>query len=533
MEQKKRSSIGNRILFGIIVFALLLIVAISVPVGLGVYYMRLNDYTESAFTYTREAAGMIEGDRIAGYLETGEKDEYYNTVLAYLNSAQKESTIKYYYVFVPYENDLVYVWDAVNEDGACELGEHEEYMEGGKEAVEKIYRKDPPEEIKVTKDDKYGFIASAFSPVFNSAGEPVAVVGVDLSMPGLAAMIRHFIAAVVLIIAIASALMMAVSYIYLRRRLIDPIRLLTEKAGEMVDNLESDETVSIDIHTNDELETLSESFVKMDVDLRKFISKLESVTAEKEGIGAELNIAANIQASMLPRIFPPFPERKEFDIYASMNPAKEVGGDFYDFFLIDDDHLGIVIADVSGKGVPAALFMAISKVLIKNCALPGMTPGEVLETVNERLCRSNDTGLFVTVWFAIIEISTGKGMSANAGHEHPALYKQSSDTFELIKYKHSPAVAVMEGLVFRDREFKVEPGDIIFVYTDGVTEASDSKNVLFGEDRLAAALNKCPVKEPRDILLSVGESIDEFVGDADQFDDITMLSLRYVGPQKS
>lgn len=533
MKEKKRVSLRHKTLLGIVIFAVALVIAISVPVSMGFYYLKMNDYTDAAFDYSRMAAEIIDGDRIAGYLESGEKDAYYNAILKFLNATQKETDLKYYYVFVPYEDDLVYVWDAENNEGACELGEHEEYMEGGKEAVEKIYRQDPPEQVKMTKDDKYGYIASAFTPIFNSNGDPVAVVGVDLSVPGIAAILRQFIFIIIFIIVLVSAVMMLVSYIILQKNLLDPLGLLTESAGKMVDNLERDGVMSIDIHTNDEIETLADTFVQMDTDLHNYVRQLETVTAEKERIGAELNIATKIQASMLPRIFPPFPEREEFDLFASMNPAKEVGGDFYDFFMIGENKLGLVIADVSGKGVPAALFMVIAKVLIKNFTLQGMSPSEVLERVNERLCSDNDAGMFVTVWLAILDIETGDGLAANAGHEHPAVWREKEGTFELVKYKHSPAVAVMEGMMFREHDFHLDPGDMVFVYTDGVTEATNADEQLFGEERLVLTLNRCGGSEAGAVISAVKCAIDEFVGDADQFDDITMLSMKYRGPKKA
>lgn len=259
-----------------------------------------------------------------------------------------------------------------------------------------------------------------------------------------------------------------------------------------------------------------------------FSDRSKSLAAKE----TELNMATDIQANMLPRIFPPFPEREEFDLYASMTPAKEVGGDFYDFFLIDDDHLGLVMADVSGKGVPAALFMVIAKTLIKNQAQScDYSPAKVLTRVNEQLCEGNEAELFVTVWLAILEISTGKGMAANAGHEHPAL-RRADGKYELVEYRHSPAVATMEGIRFREHEFELHPGDSLFVYTDGVAEATDADNKLYGTERMLDALNRNPSAEPRDVLAAVKQSVDEFVGDAPQFDDITMLCLKYNGTEK-
>ena len=531
MNGKPRNSLGRKTLTGIIIFAVTLIIVVCVAVGIGTYYHQVNEYNRQAYNYTRAAADFINGDTIHRYVTTEKKDDYYYLVQNYLNSAQRETAIKYFYVYVPYEDDLVYVWDANTEEGYCDLGEHENYMEGGKEATEEVFRHDPPEKVKLTKDDKYGYIASAFTPIFNSAGKPVAVAAVDLSVPDLKISIINSMMVIFLTIAAVSALMMAVSYAVIRKGVLRPIGILNDKAGEIIDNLEEDERIEIDIHTNDELETLAESFVKMDDELRTYIRELGAVTAEKERIGAELNIATKIQASMLPRIFPPFPEREEFELYASMNPAKEVGGDFYDFFLVDKDHLALVIADVSGKGVPAALFMVIAKVLIKNFALQGMSPSDVLKNVNERLCESNDTGLFVTVWLALFEISTGKGLASNAGHEHPALWRQKDGTFELVKYRHSPAVAVMEGMNFEEHEFRLEPGDMLYVYTDGVTEASNRDNELFGEERLQDALSRCGGDEPGKVLGTVSDAIRSFVDGADQFDDITMLAMKYEGPK--
>ena len=282
------------------------------------------------------------------------------------------------------------------------------------------------------------------------------------------------------------------------------------------------------IHDNDEIGDLAKSFNYMALSLKDYIRDLAVVTAEKERIGAELNIATQIQADMLPRIFPPYPNRNEFDIYATMTPAKEVGGDFYDFFLIDDNHLGIVIADVSGKGVPAALFMVISKTLIKNRAMMGGTPAEILHDVNNQLCEGNEAELFVTVWLGILDLTTGKITAANAGHEYPAV-RRAGASFELVKGKHSPAVATMEGMKFRESEFTLNHGDVLYIYTDGVAEATNADEELYGTDRMIKALNKTADANVNEILLNMKRDVDEFTGDAPQFDDITMLCLKYFG----
>ena len=312
------------------------------------------------------------------------------------------------------------------------------------------------------------------------------------------------------------------------RQIVRPLDRMTRRVGALSgEDLQF--KVEPEYRTGDEIELLAESFATLSARTLHYIDQVKQVTAEKERIGAELNMATAIQASQLPRLFPAFPNRPEFDIYASMDPAKEVGGDFYDFFLVDDDHIAMVLADVSGKGVPAALFMMVSRVLIKSHLQSGESPAQVLAAVNNQLCDGNDPGFFVTVWLAVLEISTGRGVAANAGHEHPAL-RRAGGEYALVVYRHSPAVAVMDGISFREHSFELHPGDSVFVYTDGVSEATNAEEELFGTDRMLDALNRQPDADPMTILRNVKEDIDAFVGDAEQFDDITMLCLKYVGP---
>ena len=282
------------------------------------------------------------------------------------------------------------------------------------------------------------------------------------------------------------------------------------------------------VTTDDEIGSLANSFNLMTDSLQKYITELKEVTAKEERILGELSAAESIQASLLPRNFAELSKGREFSLYASMTPAKEVGGDFYDYFLIDDTHLGLVMADVSGKGVPAALFMVVAKTLIKNRAQMGGTPAEIMSYVNEQLCENNEAQLFVTAWFAILDLTTGKGVSVNAGHEYPVI-RRAEGQFELVIYRHSIALAALEGTKFREHEFELHPGDSLFVYTDGVAEATNTENQMFGTQRMLEALNQDAEAEPETLLRNVRISIDSFVGDAPQFDDITMLGLHFKG----
>ena len=243
----------------------------------------------------------------------------------------------------------------------------------------------------------------------------------------------------------------------------------------------------------------------------------------------ELNMATEIQTGSLPTTFP---DRPEFDLYASMDPAKEVGGDFYDFFQIDDDHLAIVIADVSGKGVPAALFMMSSKIYINDHATIGGTPAEILGRVNKLVCANNNAHMFVTVWLGILEISTGKLTSASAGHEYPMI--NTSGKYEILKDKHGLAIGAMEFAKYKNTEIQLKKGDSVFVYTDGVAEATDANNELFGTERTVEALNAVPKgASQKEVLAGVRAAVDAFVKEAPQFDDLTMVGLKYNGPQEN
>lgn len=315
------------------------------------------------------------------------------------------------------------------------------------------------------------------------------------------------------------------------RRITDPLNTITRRVASL--GVRNRQFKMEDIYrTGDEIEVLAESFAKQSARTMLYIEQIKSVTAEKERIVAELNMASRIQASQLPRLFPPFPNRKEFTLYASMTPAKEVGGDFYDFFMIDNDHIAFVIADVSGKGVPAALMMMVARVLIKSSLQNGKSPEEVLESVNNQLCEDNEEGFFVTVWLGVLEISTGKGLAVNAGHEHPVL-RRAGGNYELVVYRHSMPIATLSGIRFKQHEFHLNPGDSFFVYTDGVAEATNGENELFGTERMLDALNREPDAQPEKILANVMHDINSFVDGAEQFDDITMLCFRYLGSPDS
>lgn len=330
-----------------------------------------------------------------------------------------------------------------------------------------------------------------------------------------------------LLILAAVFLLSILAALYGSGRIVRPLREMTNtiidsgRTGRLFEMKDS-------YRTGDEIQVLAESFDDLSKKTKKYIEDITDITKEKERVNTELNMANQIQISMLPHIFPAFPNRKEFDIYASMNPAKEVGGDFYDFFLLDEDHLCMVIADVSGKGVPAALFMMVTKAILKNNAMMGKPVGEILAMTNDTICSNNKMEMFVTVWIGILEISTGKITAANAGHEYPAICQDGA--FSLLKDKHGFVIGGIEGMVYHEYEIRLKPGDRVFFYTDGVPEATDAENRMFGTDRMLEALNGEKDAPPEKVLENVKRAVDAFVNDAEQFDDLTMLCVEYQGP---
>ncbi len=496
------------------------------------YHTYTNFYYDKALGIVKMLANEVDGDRIAHYVETGETDEAYEILRKRFDNAKANTSgLSYLYIAVPYEDHFVYVLEAStdqdNPDNISKLGDVFEYGE-----TEYIYllpdiqAKSASTQIVYGADVGFGKSISVWAPVFDKDGNVAAVVEGDYVLTSIEKEINFYVCRVFLFLVAALILITFIMIRVINTGVVTPILKLTDYVNSYQKSGSTPEPVKC--KNENEIKWLADAFDNMIVRIGKYVEDIRSITAEKERIGAELNVATQIQADMLPSIFPPFPDKTEFDIYATMTPAKEVGGDFYDFFLLDENHLALVMADVSGKGVPAALFMVIAKTLIKNRAQMGGSPAEILGFVNDQLCEGNEADMFVTVWLGILDLTTGKGMAANAGHEKPAI-RRAGQNYEFVRTKHSPAVAVMEGMKFREHEFELHPGDSLYIYTDGVAEATNAQNALFGDERMMEALNSNPDASPKELLQNIQQAIDEFVGDAPQFDDITMLCLKYKG----
>ena len=530
----KNQTLGRRI-----TSILLLLMSLMALILGGVMYVSFRNvffrfYNERAQDIVRIVAKRTDWESLQPYIKTGEMDDYARELKEYYDTVKENFTgVSYLYLLIPGEDHLTYVIEGQtpSDDPAdiCKLGDVFYYTETEYNyLLPDVKAGKPSTEVIFSDNATYGDGISVWAPVFDDSGVLRAMVEADIRMPRIRTDLNSTVARVILIFMLCVLSALLFMLFYLRRNVVRPIGRLNRS----VDSYEhGDLHLELDKYRHeDEIKHLAVSFGEMTKRIEEYTHEVERVTAEKERIGAELNVATQIQADMLPRIFPAFPERSEFDLYATMSPAKEVGGDFYDFFLIDDDHLAMVMADVSGKGVPAALFMVIAKTLIKNRAQASageeIHPGKILANVNNQLCEGNEAELFVTVWLGILTISTGRLISASAGHEYPAFYR-AGQGFALQKERHGPPLATMEGLRFRENETTLSNGDALFIYTDGVTEATSGELELFGEERMVEALNRHATETPDKIIVGVRGAIDGFVKDAPQFDDITMLCMRY------
>ena len=439
-------------------------------------------YAETAVYVAEFLAKYIDGERVIRYRETGLKDDYYNDVHRLLKYVRDQGEVKYLFVAVPDDRGAVYVWGTGVSPITGEpddLGTREDLLEADELRVYgDVYRQKLARGCFIHRSRTYGHLMSVVAPILGADGRPAALMCVDVSMEAVDERINKVVLSGALMTLVVILMGLAGYYFFVSRFIVSPAE--------------------------------------------------RQIAAEKERIHAELNVARKIQAEAMPNVFPAFPGRSDFDIRALMEPAKEVGGDFYDFFFVDDTHLAFVIGDVSDKGVPAALFMMTTKTLVKARACRGGTPGEILRDVNDQLCEGNRSGMFVTVYLAILDLGTGECRSANAGHEHPAL-RRKGGRFEIVKYAHDPMLGIVPSQSYSERSFRLASGDTLLVYTDGVPEAKNAAGQMYGLPRMTDALDRASGDDAAGLLGSLIADVRAFVGDAFRFDDITILALTYRG----
>ena len=520
-----------------IVLLLVLFSMIVLTIGFNIFTdALLEQYAEGAYLTAKTASQYVNADEMEDYLQSGGEGEEYEQVWDNLDRLCNSSGSTFIYVIIPDTTDyahIQFIFSTIDHTtkytrydfGYLRETTNDEYRQKYRALVEK----NSGREI-VVRDKGYIETDSHITllvPLKDSEGNVSALLCVQRQMDVLINMRKKFINRALLALVALILLVLLGQSFFLHRTLLRPLKLISDEATRFsTENTVSETKLRQSIRNEDEIGALAGSIDRMEEEIQAYIENLTKATAEKERIGTELSLATKIQASMLPNTFPAFPDRTEFDIFATMTPAKEVGGDFYDFFLVDSDHLCMVIADVSGKGVPAALFMMASKIILANNAKMGKSPAKILEDTNAAICASNHEEMFVTVWLGILEISTGKLTAANAGHEYPVICKPDGQ-FELLRDKHGFVIGGMDGMKYEEYEVQLSPGAKLFVYTDGVPEATNDQNELFGTERMLEALNEDTGTSPESVLQNVRAAVDGFVKNAEQFDDLTMLCMAY------
>ena len=538
--KKLRSNMKADIIGGLI-FLILIFAIVVYIIGYNIFTDAFKkEYTSVTHHMADSAAAIVNGDHIDQYL-AGEEQEEYSAAKRRMDVTCQRMNVSLIYVIKVDTSDygsFESVFNSVNnsvddsEYTEWEVGHkrnttNDEYRDKYKAIYEQmsdcetVFRTDPG-------DGSHPHMTTMV-PVNNSEGEVTALLCIQRPIREMVEAIMPYLIMIFIGVALIEILVCVLATRFLNKSIITPVEKVSKEASRFAkENVKSEPLGEISRY--EVLMNLAGSIDFMETEMTRYIENMTAVTAERERIGAEISIAAQIQNDALPAVFPPFPDREEFDIYASMDPARGVGGDFYNFFFIDDDHLALVIADVSGKGIPGALFMMVTNILVTERTKMGGTPAEILGFVNEQHCEHNKAEMFVTVWLGILEVSTGHLIYANAGHEDHAVYRNNK-SFEIVKEKHGFVVGGMEGIRYKDYEMQLNKGDKLFLYTDGVPEATDKDGNMFGTGRMEDALNMEPAAGTEQILRNVRKSVDEFVGDAEPFDDLTMLCLEYRGPE--
>ena len=535
---EKYRKLSSNMTFNVTAAIILLLTVFGIIVGaIGIFSFTVSFRKENSTTsyhMANTAATLVNGDHIKEYLR-GEQTEEYNRTKRIMDAYCKNMNVSLVYVIDVDESDyghFVSVFNSVN--NSVDNSVYEEWKVGHeRDTTNEKYRR----AYKALYEDQSEYETiyrlnpgkgvhphiTTIVPIRNDAGKVTALLCIQRPVSELANAIRNFVLRIVIAILLLAILASRLAAVNSEKWVLSPIRKISEEASRFARENTKGEELG-DVSKFDEIRNLSRAIDKMETDMVSYIENLTTVTAERERIYTELSFARQIQYNALPSIYPAFPDRTEFDIYGSMTPAKEVGGDFYNFALIDDDHLAMWIGDVSDKGVPAALFMMAANIVIDNRTSMGGTPAKIMEFVNDNICEHDSTEMFITVWLGILEISTGRLTCCNAGHEDPAVYRKGG-TFELVKHKHNLVLGAMPDIAYTDHEIRLGKGDKLFIYTDGVTEATNPDYKLFGIDRTLEALNRYREGSPQEILEGVDVSIKEFVGDGKQFDDLTMLCI--------
>ena len=530
--KRKLPVLTKKIVFNIVIAGFILCTLIFAAGFIAFSRQFRTQYDKSVRSVAATVLECLNPDSFDTYLETKTPDAQYdeiNKILQYFIDQFDLNLIYVSSVQAPDYTKITYIYNPVKKGGRhtpFPLGYFEVYEEPQYNSSAKRVLENGETVVRHTMKTRSGSHITAMLPVRNSQGQIIAVLGVQKDIQEFV-IARHKYINVVIFVELFFAVLFVIFFSgFFNLHFIKPVVTITRETDHFASygGEPSEELLKINHH--DELGILAHSLHQMECDVNRNIKEITELTAEKQQMATELTIATKIQSGMLPKKYPAFPERTDFDLFATMEPAKEVGGDLYDYLMIDDDHLMFVVGDVSGKGIPAALFMAIAKTLLNSHAEQGLTPSEIFEAINSQLCRSNEMEMFVTCWLGILALSSGELCFVNAGHPFPVLLRDGEASF--VEAKPNLMLAGMDGIPYIEHTVKLQKGDALLIYTDGVTEASNAQQELFGDERLLTAVKTCQNLSAPDFIKQVRTHINVFVAGAEQFDDITMLAVKIV-----
>lgn len=493
-----------------------------------------SQYDKSLRSVAATILECLNPDSFQDYLASQTPDAQYNEINKILQYFIDQFDLNLIYVSSvepPDYTRITYIYNPVKKGGRHSpfpLGYYEIYEEPQYNSSAKKVLENGETVVRHTMKTRSGSHITAMLPVRNSEGKILAVLGVQKDIQEFV-IARHKYIYVVVFVELFFAILFVIFFSgFFNLHFIKPVVTITRETDHFASYGGEPSEELMKIHPNDELGVLAHSVHQMECDVNRNIKQITQMTEEKYRLSTELELATKIQRGVLPKGYPAFPDYKTFDLYASMDPAKEVGGDLYDYHMLDDDHLMITIGDVSGKGIPAALFMMIVKTLLATHAKQGLSPSRIFETTNGQLCKNNVMDMFVTCWLGILTLSTGELSYVNAGHPFPVLLRKGNASF--VQSKPNLMLAGMDGIPYEEHTITLKKGDSLLIYTDGVTEATNSEKELFGDSRLLSAVESVPstTLTMPELIKNVRTSIDSFVAGAEQFDDITMLALRLI-----
>ena len=534
LKRNYRSSIAFRSIAGIC--ALLVIFAIVVVmIGYSNFSEgMLNQYEKGAIQTANTAALMFKGDDVYRLSQSEGKTTEYKKIFSNMASLCNSSGSTFIYVIIPDTTDynhITFLFSTIDYNTDYDLFPFGYVRETTNDEYRVKYRKLMEKKshaeivVRDQGDSDTDDHITAMVPVTGSDNKVKALVCVQRQLDVMEEVRKDYVDKVLLTLILLLLMVIIGVTLYLHFTLLDPLTEITSEAQRFAEeNTQPDSKLTDSIHNKDEIGLLAASIDMMEDRVEDYIQRIRRITAESERMEAELALASEIQESMLPKGTQAVQDRNEFDIYASMTPAREVGGDFYNYFMVDEDHLALVIADVSGKGVPAALYMMVCTTLIRNSIAPYSSPAEVLEAVNGQLCDFNEQEMFVTVWLGILNIRTGIMTASNGGHEYPIL-RRPDGQFELLKDRHGFVLGGMEEAKYIDYTVEMPDGTCLFVYTDGLPEANNPDENMFGVERIIDVLNESPEGDPRELLTRMNAAAESYMDGTAPFDDLTMLCI--------